>query len=1047
MSAPEASELTPSGGLSGPFIRRPVATMMLAIALLLAGILSYLQLPVESLPNVSVATIQVTAQLPGADATTNAAAVATPLERQLGQIPGLTQMTSSSALSFVQISLQFAPNVSAQQAALGVQQALIAAQASLPPTLVAPPSFRLVNPADPPALILGITSDALPLTTVDDYTESVLFGRLSQMPGVGLVTIGGQRQAAMRVEVDPAALTSHGLTMATVRTALQQSTLKAAKGTIRGDRQTWGLSTNDQLDTEKGFSDVVIAYRNGAPIRISDIGSARIGPANTQLAGWFNRKPAIILNVFPAAGANVIQTVAQIRAALPKLQASLPKAVQIRIVSDRTTTIQASVSDVRSTLLLTVLLVIGTIFLFLREPRATLIPGIAVVLSIIGTFVVMRLCGFSLDNLSLMALSIAVGFVVDDAVVMIENITRYVEQGLTPFQAALKGAGEIGFTILAISTSLLAVFIPLLLMSGLVGRMFQEFALTVASAIVLSVIVSLTLTPMLCSILLKPSRADARHGRLYTLLERGFARLTAGYGKGLDVVLRHQRLALVAMGGTVALTGLLFVTIPKGFFPEQDTGMIAGITEASGDISTTGLAARQTALVDILLKDPAIQTVASYIGPGGSSPAPNQGRMFIALKPFGHRGPDGGAQQVIARLNKAVAGLAGIKLYLQASQDITIGARVSKSQYQFTLVDADSAELSEWSQRVASAFKKIAGVTDVTSDAGSNGPQLAITIDRDAAARLGITPETIDTALYDAYGERPATKIYTPVNQYFVVLEFAAAQRATPDSLQQIYLSASNGDRIPLSQVATIQPDSAPLVVNHQSGFPSTTISFNLAPGVSIGTAVSAVQKVQAQLHLPPTLQTSFAGNAQAFQSALAGQGILILLALVVVYLILGMLYESWILPLTILSTLPSASLGALLTLWLVGRPLDVIGIIGIVLLIGLVQKNGIMLVDFAVEQEAAGLAPEAAIREACLTRFRPILMTTLCAMLGGIPLMIGTGAGAEIRQPLGYAIVGGLMLSQVLTLFTTPAVFLAINRLSRRRKASPGPLQPVPQP
>ncbi len=981
-----------------------------------------------------MATIQVTAQLPGADATTNASAVATPLERQLGQIPGLTQMTSSSALSFVQIALQFAPTVSVQDASLQVQAALTAAQADLPATLVAPPSYRVTNPADTPVLILAISSDSLPLTTVDDYAESILFGRLSQLSGVGLVTIGGQQQPAMRIEVDPVALSANGLTMAEVRTALQNSTLNAAKGSIRGSRQTFVITTNDQLDTRAAFEKIVIAYRDGAPIRLSDIAKARVGPADTQLAGWFNQKPAIILNIFPQAGANVIDTVERIKAELPRMQAALPASVKIHIVSDRTTTIRASVSDVQSTLMLTVVLVVGTIFLFLRAPRATLIPGIAVVLSIVGTFAIMLMCHFSLDNLSLMALSIAVGFVVDDAVVMIENVSRHVEQGLNPFQAALKGAGEIGFTILAISISLLAVFIPLLLMSGLIGRMFQEFAITVAVAIIISVCVSLTLTPMLCAILLKAEAPGATHGRLYTALEHGFERLTKAYGNGLDRVLRHQHITLAVMVLTIGLTALLFVTIPKGFFPEQDTGLIAGITQAGADISPNGLAERQTELVGVILADPAVDTVGSYIGPGGSSPSPNQGRMFIALKPFGHRGPDGGAQQVIARLDQAAAKITGIKLYLQASQDITIGARASKSQYQYTLVDPDPDELALWSDRVTSALKSVPGIADVASDAGSAGPQIAVDIDRDAAARLGISPQDIDTALYDAFGERPATKVYTSLNQYFVILELAQQYRSEPDALHQIYLRSADGQPVPLSQVAAITTKTAPLVVNHQGGFPSTTISFNLAPDVSIGTAVSAVQKVERQLDLPPTIQTSFEGDAAAFQQALSGQGVLILIALVAVYLILGFLYESWIHPLTIISTLPSAGLGALLALSLAGMPLDVIGIIGIILLIGIVQKNGIMLVDFAIQRQKAGLAPVEAARDACLTRFRPILMTTMCAMLGGVPLMLGTGAGAEIRQPLGYAIVGGLMVSQVLTLFTTPVVFLLMDRLGKRR-------------
>ena len=1041
---PTRTMAEPDGGFSGLFIRRPMATIMLAIALTIVGLLAYFELPVASLPDVSVATIQVTAQLPGADGPTNASSVATPLERQLGQIPGLTQMTSSSAPSFVQIALQFAPSVSVQAASLQVQAAINAAEANLPSTLSSPPTFRVTNPADTPVLILGLTSKTLPLTTVDDYAESILLERLSQMPGVGLVTIGGQQQPAMRIEVNPAQLSAHGLTMEDVRTAIQHSTIDSAPGQLRGVRQTYNLSTNDQIDTRSGFANLVVAYRNGAPIRMSDIGAVAIGPASTQLAGWFDRDPAIILNVLPAAGANVIDTVDRIKAELPALEAALPPSVHVNVVSDRTTTIRASVADVRFTLMLTIGLVVGTIFLFLREPRATLIPGVAVALSIIGTFAVMLVCHYSLDNLSLMALSIAVGFVVDDAVVMIENIMRHVEEGMSPLQAALKGAGEIGFTILAISISLTAVFIPLLLMHGLVGRMFQEFAVTVVVAILISVAVSLTLTPMMSAKLLKAHAPNARHGRLYMALETCFERLSALYDRWLGVVLRHQRVTLAVMACTIGLTVLLYVAIPKGFFPTQDTGLLAGITQASADISTEGLAERQQRLVDTILHDPAVDSVASYIGPGPSSPSPNQGRMFIALKPFGHRGSNGGAQQVIQRLDSAVAGIPGIRLYLQASQDITIGARVSKSQYQFTLVDSDASELKLWAARATDAFRRIPGLTAVNSDAGAGGPQLRIHIDRDAAARLGISADDIDTALYDAFGERPATKLFTALNQYDVILEVAPQFRADPDALDSIYLHASSGAPVPLSQVASVTTDTAPLVINHQGGFPSVTVSFNLKPGVSIGTAVNAVNKVRAELHMPATVQTSFQGNAAAFQSALAGQALLILAALVAVYLILGMLYESAIHPLTILSTLPSAGLGALLTLMLFGMPLDVIGIIGIVLLIGIVKKNGIMMVDFAIAREKAGASPVEAVREACLTRFRPILMTTLCAMLGGVPLMLGTGAGSEIRQPLGYAIVGGLAVSQLLTLFTTPVVYLAMDRL-RSRFVRPAMLSPIP--
>ncbi|HEX4740619.1 MAG TPA: efflux RND transporter permease subunit [Caulobacteraceae bacterium] len=1029
--AGEPGAKPPSGGLSGIFIRKPIATIMLMIGLLLLGAAAYFTLPVAPLPNISVATLSVTSQLPGADARINASSLTTPLERQFGQIPGLTQMTSSSALGFSQIALQFGPSVSLQQAEVQAQAAIAAAGGALPTTLPTPPTFRAVNPADTPVLILGLTSDTLPLTTVDDYAESVMFQQLSQQPGVGLVTIGGQQQPAMRVELDPAKLANVGLTLEEVRTAISSATLEAAKGTIRGPRQTWGISADDQLSAASQYDDTIIAWKNGAPIRVKDVGYAKVGPANSELEGWYNHKRAIILNVLPSPGANVIDTVDHIKKILPRLKASLPPAVKVAVVSDRTLTIRESVEDVEMTLVLTVFLVVAVIFLFLREGRATLIPALAVPLSIIGTFAVMKASGFSLDNLSLMALSIGVGFVVDDAIVMIENIVRHLEEGLPPLQAALKGAGEIGFTILSITVSLVAVFIPLLLMGGLVGRMFQEFAITLAVAIAMSAFVSLTLTPTLCSKLLK--HQEGAKSRLYEVLERGFVAVTNVYDRGLRVVLRHQGVTLFVMLGTIVLTGVLYVTIPKGFFPQEDTGLLSGVTQAGQDISTDGMAQRQEQINNLILQDPAVESVASYIGPGPSSPAPNQGRLFVALKPLGRRGPHGSAPQVISRIQRRAAAITGIKLYLQAAQDITIGARASKSAYQYTLVDVDPAELSVWASKVRAALAKAPGVTGVASDAVAAAPELSLKINRDQASRLGITASQIDDALYDAFGERPATKVYTPYNVYFVIMEVAAPFRMTPDALNQVFLRSANGSSVPLSTVATLTSDTAPLLVNHDGGFPSVTLSFNLKPGASIGQAVSAVQNIQRELHLPKTVQTKFSGAAQAFQSALSGMDVLILAALIAVYLVLGMLYESWVHPLTILSTLPSAGLGALLTLMAVGMPLDVIGIIGIVLLIGIVKKNGIMMVDFALQAERSGKSPEEAVHEACLARFRPILMTTVCAMLGGVPLMLAQGAGAELRQPLGFAIVGGLAVSQALTLFTTPVVYLFMDRLGAR--------------
>jgi hydrophobe/amphiphile efflux-1 (HAE1) family protein len=1032
--APHDEEEAVSGGISGAFIRRPIATIMLMVGILLIGCLAYFKLPISSLPNVNVATFLVTAEMAGADPLTSASAVTTPLETQFGQIPGLTQMTSSSSDSYSQVTLQFGLGRTVTSAAGDVQAAINAATAYLPKSLMQPPVYRKTNPAQTPVLILGLTSKTQPLTTVSDYANTILAQRISQVSGVGLVTIGGQETPAMHLEVNPTQLASQGLTMNDVRTAVTADTVDGAKGVLEGTDKSYAIQTNDQLFQRGDYNNLVIAYRNGAPVRVRDVGYATIAPANSLLAGWYDHQRAVILNILLAPGANAIQTADHIKAQLPMLKASLPPAINVAVVSDRTSTIRASVEDVQNTLLLTIGLVVVTIFVFLRTFWATLIPSVSVPLSIIATFAVMYAIGYSLDNLSLMGLSIAVGFVVDDAIVMVENVSRYLEEGMPPVKAALKGAGEVGFTILSISVSLVAVFIPLFLMGGVVGKMLQEFAVTVSISIVMSVVVSLTLTPVMCALLLKPAPAEGvKHGRLYLITERAFDSLLAGYHRALKVALRHQFATLMTMVVTVGLTAYLYTAIPKGFFPDQDTGLIMAITEAASDVSSQGLGERQLQLTDIILKDPSVESVASYIGPGPSNAAPNQGRMFIALKPLDKRGPHSGVEQVIARLNQRVKGVTGIHLFMQSAQDLTIGARVSKSEYQYTLVDIDPGELSYWSTRLLGELKENPDLTDVSSDAVTGGQQLNVEIDRNAAASLGIRAKDIDEALYNAFGQRPATKVFTPLGQYVVIVEVAPQYRHGPAALDRIYLRSATGASVPLSQIAHVKSSDAPLVINHQGQFPSVTVSFNLKPGISIGTAVSAVQDAVHRLHFPLTVQGAFQGSAQAYQTALSGQIPLIGAALIAVYLVLGMLYESWIHPITILSTLPSAGLGALITLEMVGMPLDVIGIIGIILLIGIVKKNGIMMVDFALEGERSGLTPLQAVERACLLRFRPILMTTICAVLGGVPLILASGIGSQLRQPLGYAIVGGLLVSQVLTLLTTPIVYLYMDRLGKR--------------
>ena len=1015
--------------ISAGFIRKPIATALLTVGITLVGSLAFRQLPISALPSIDTPTIQVTAQLPGADPQTMGSSVATPLERQFGQIAGLTQMSSSSGLGNTQITLQFSLNRSVDAAAQDVQTAINAASGQLPKTMPSPPTYRKVNPADVPVLLIALMSDTQPLTKVNDYADSIVAQKLSQVPGVSLVTIGGAQKPAIRVQVNPAKLAAAGLDLEQLRTTLGAATVDQPKGVLYGQKQTYTLATNDQLLAASEYDNLIIAYRNGAPVRLRDVGHAVAGAEDITLHGWFNDKPAVVLAIQRQPGANVIDTVDRIKAILPQLVSGLPSDIRVEIASDRTQTIRASVSDVQFTLLLTIALVVGVIFLFLRKFWATVIPAVSVPISLIGTFGVMYLLGYRLDNLSLMGLSIAVGFVVDDAIVMIENISRHIEEGLAPLDAALKGAGEIGFTILSISVSLVAVFIPLLLMGGVIGRMFQEFAVTVCVAIAVSVLVSLTLTPMMCAYLLRSSHED-NPGRISRALETGFLALQSGYEAVLRLALRFKLTTLSIMLAIIAATVVLFVVIPKGFFPQQDTGMITGITEAASDVSPDQMANLQRGVIDVIAKDPAVANATGYIGPGGPTVTENNGRLFILLKPRDQR--DVSADEAIRRLDKGLQKLQGVQVFMQATQDINLASRLSKTQYQYTLTDVNQGELNQWASQLYTKLRSLPELADVASDQANTGRQLKLQIDRDAASRLGIDPSSVDNTLYDAFGQRHVAQLFTTLNSYYVILEVDPSFQLGPYALNRIYVRSSNGSMVPLSQIATVTTGTAPLAVNHQSQFPSVTLSFNLAPGTAVGTAVAAIQKATTDLHFPSTIATSFQGNAQAFQSALSSTPILIAAALIVVYLILGMLYESVIHPITILSTLPSAGIGALLTLMAFGFGLDVIGLIGIILLIGIVQKNGIMLIDFALEAERhRGLTAEQSVFEACRTRFRPILMTTMCAVLGGVPLMIGTGTGSELRQPLGFAMVGGLLMSQLLTLFTTPVVYIYLDRIN----------------
>ena len=1015
--------------ISTPFIKRPIATSLLMLGILLLGLVAYPMLPVAPLPQVDLPTIQVTANLPGANPETMASSVAQPLEYQFSQIPGVSQMTSTSVLGTTQITVQFDLARNSDGAAGDIQAAINAAAGQLPKNLPSPPSYKKYNPADPPVLVLAVHSSVLPLIKVEDYAETILAQQISRLPGVGLVGIGGQRRPAVRIQVDPAKIAASGLQLDDLAEVIAQATVNAPKGVINGANRGFTLYDNDQLLQAEPWNDVIVAYKNGAPVRIRDIGVAVDGPQNNLQLAWQKSGNGILLLISKQPGANIIDTVAAVRHLLPHALLSVPPSVKVDTILDRTTTIRASVADVEFTLALTIALVVLVILLFLRNLWATVIPVVTVPLALLGTAALMYVAGYSLDNLSLMGLTIAVGFVVDDAIVMLENIYRHMEAGMSRFEAAVKGAQEIGFTILSISVSLVAVFIPLLLMGGIIGRLFREFAIVVTMTIMVSAFVSLTLTPMMASLFLRNEK-EVSHGRVYLAIERFFDRMLAGYSQGLDFVLRHQGATLGAFILTVATAGVLFVTIPKGFFPQQDTGIISGLTNAPQDISYDAMVRLVHQMTDVIDHDPDVASWSASIG--GFRPI-NNAAVLIGLKPRDQR--KAGADQIIRRLRKEMAGIAGGTLYLQANQDLNMGGRVSAAQYQYTLQDANLEELNQWAPRLQAAMGKLPQLSSVATDQQSSGGSLSLVIDRDQAARFGVQPALIDQTLDDAFGQREVAQYFTQLNTYFVILEIAPRLQKNSQILQQLYVkSPVTGQQVPLSTFLRYDNNHVNLLsVNHQSQFPSVTLSFNLTPGAALGDAVNAIQLAQSRMRMPHTITGSFQGNAQAFQVSLQSEPYLIAAALVVIYIILGMLYESYIHPLTILSTLPSAGVGALLMLSVFHFDLSVIAIIGIILLIGIVKKNGIMMVDFALQAEREQhVAREEAIRQACLLRFRPIMMTTLAALLGALPLMLESGTGSELRKPLGYSMVGGLILSQALTLFTTPVIYLYLDRVSQ---------------
>ncbi len=1031
---------------SRPFILRPIATSLLMFGLLLAGALAFRQLPVSALPQVDYPTIQVLTFYPGASPDVMASAITAPLERQFGQLPGLNRMSSSSSNGCSIITLQFVLDLNIDVAEQQVQAAVNAAGTYLPRDLPSPPIYSKINPADAPILTLALTSASLPLSKVEDFADTRLAQKISQLPGVGLVSISGGQKPAVRIQANPAQLAAYGLTLGDIRTAVGLSNVNQAKGSFDGQRQAYAIGANDQLLTSDQYRPLVIAYKNGAPVRLSDVATVVDGVENARLAAWKNQVPAVILNIQRQPGANIIAVVDRVKALLPQLQASLPAAVQLSILTDRTTTIRASVADVEFELMLTIALVVMVIFLFLRTLAATVIPSVAVPLSLVGTFGVMYLMGFSLNNLTLMALTISTGFVVDDAIVMIENIMRYIEAGEPPLQAALKGSGQIGFTILSLTVSLIAVLIPLLFMGDIVGRLFREFAVTLSVTILVSAVVSLTLTPMMCARLLRHKRPEEQ-GRFYLASERVFQRIIAFYGRTLGWVLRHQTATLGVALATLASTILLYLAIPKGFFPVQDTGVILGISEAPQATSFPAMAEAQQALAKVILQDPAVESLSSFIGVDGTNTTLNSGRIQINLKPLEVRGLSAG--EVIRRLQPQVAKVPGIRLYLQPVQDLTVEDRVSRTQYQYTLEDADPKELAEWAPRFVDRLHDLPELRDVASDQQNSGLQARLVLDRATASRLGVTPQMLDDALYDAFGQRQVSTMFTQLNQYRVVLEASPGLQRHPEDLQSIYVRTASGGTVPLGAFTRLEVGTTPLAINHQGQFPTVTVSFNLAPGASLGDAVKAINAARRDLDLPASLRTGFQGTAQAFGASLANTPFLILAAVLTVYILLGVLYESYIHPITILSTLPSAGVGALLSLMVCRTDFSVIALIGIILLIGIVEKNAIMMIDFALDAERKeGLPPHEAIFQASLLRFRPIVMTTMAALLGGVPLALGTGVGSELRRPLGIAIVGGLIFSQILTLYTTPVIYLAFDRLARRirgRSASHAEALPVP--